>query len=160
MRIQSGWLAVAVLMGAAHPAVAEPKLAAQHEKNGTEFLSPAGWPIDLGEDGSKAVANEPSGKGALSISALRKKSMSVDAWIKILAPGAAPKAADGWTCGEAPPDENGHVSGACGREDGEMLLLVELAAEKSFYKQLGGLKLARKVAVSAKGFKVAPPTTE
>jgi hypothetical protein len=160
MQIRSGFLALAMMAGAAQLARAEPKLAEQHEKNGTEFLSPAGWPIDLGEDGSKAVANEPSGKGALSISALRKKAMSVEAWIKILAPGATPKEAGGWTCGEAPPDESGHVSGACGQEDGAMLLLVELAAEKSFYRQLGGLKLVRKVAASAKGFKVAGVTTE
>jgi hypothetical protein len=148
---------LASLAGVAH---AEPKLETLKEKNGTEFLSPSGWAIDLQDDGSKAVANDPAGKAAVSISALKKKDMPIESWIKIIAPGATPKAAGGWTCGEAPPDESGHVSGACGQDDGKMLLLVELAAEKALYKKLGGLKLVRKVAASAKGFKVAGAPTE
>ena len=160
MRIANVRILFVLLLGAAAPALAEPKLVTQKEKNGNEYLAPAGWAIDLQDDGSKAVANEPAGKGAVSISALKKKDMPIDSWIKIIAPGSNPKASGGWTCGEAPPDESGHVSGACGKDDGSMLLLVELAAEKGFYKQLGGLKLVRKVAASAKGFRLPGSSTE
>jgi hypothetical protein len=155
MRI--GWI---LALCAALPSLARadgPKLVVQKEK-GLEFSAPAGWSIDILDDLSRAVATDGGKTATLTLQAITKKDLAVVDWVKMMSPGAKPKEAAGWTCGESDAAQAERTA-TCGQMRDGLLILVGLAAEPGVYKKLSGLKLVQKVAGSIKGLK-APDAGE